>query len=426
LLPPLTGSTFQRFADGTNQFRDNNNRGDWVGNAGSSLGGLNPNMTIPFYQGVGILGEAAVGDVDGDSVAEIVVGSNLGDLYAFEMNPGSPLDPIVAPIFELNDPGLEKPSLLRSPALLDIDNNQDLEILIAVSERDGVLPGRTQLHFVHGNGAPVFAQSLLYTPTQLTSSLSTPVVGLANATPGADKITLFATRRGIVILNLSQGGQTIFEMDIPDTSEAFASSAPAIGQAQPQPIGEEVFEIFIGGGGGTQGNLFGFYYDTTTSSLAEVIGIAGHIEPTAPGTGAFSPILGGIELADLNGDMQTEVVYTNEIGFIDVFSPGVPARADNGYLEPVDFPWPAFKHDRARTGTFSDATFPHPVSPYRPGDINRDGVINELDLFSIAEKWSHEGMFKTEEDISASEGQADHSNGPPHIQLLGVLATMKR
>ena len=160
--------------------------------------------------------------------------------------------------------------------------------------------------------------------------------------------------------------------------------------------------------------------------MVEVTGIAEHQEPTTPGSGAPSPILGGIELADLNGDLQTEVVYTNEVGFINVFSPEVNARADNAYLEPSDFPWPAFKHDRARTGSFSATNLPNPVSPYRAADINRDGVINELDLFSIAQKWSEEEMFKADTAILAAESEADHSYGAPHVQLLGVLSGLKK
>ena len=52
-------------------------------------------------------------------------------------------------------------------------------------------------------------------------------------------------------------------------------------------------------------------------------------------------------------------------------------------------------------------------------------ALPEKDLFEMARKWSHQSMFKTPGVISASEGQADDSNGTPHVRLLGLISNLK-
>ncbi|MCB9767273.1 MAG: hypothetical protein H6752_03695 [Candidatus Omnitrophica bacterium] len=369
--------------------------------------------------GVGVLGTPAVGNVDSDPEPEIVVGSSTGKVYVFELQSGS----IGTPIFQINDVALQSESLLRAPALADIDGDGEMEIFIAISERDRDLPGRTQLHLMHGDGTSAIpgadpSNTLLYEPAQEFGSLSTPVVARLGTTPDFPLAVLFATEGAFVGIDVTRGPDTVllFEENFQGTNRAFAASSPIVGQTHP---GNDAYEIVMGGGSGTNGNLFGVSYDPVAGELVPLSGFDTHQEPILPGRARPASILGSPEMADLDGNQKTDVVYTNEEGYIDRF------EAPNAFVEPLipaDFPWPFFKHDHNRSGALGEP--PVPVAPFKPGDINRDGVVDENDLFDMALRWSRTRSFPTTTD-SVGGKVADDDRKTPQRMLLRVLSNLR-
>jgi hypothetical protein len=418
LVPAADGATHQRVGS-----QDTNRNSDWTNNQAPSLGAVNANLILPFSHGASVLGPPAVGNVDADETLEVVFGGSLGDVYAIEPYSFSVgATPVLEPIYEIEDPTLANPSILRSPALVDSDGDDIQEILVAVSERDGALRDRAQLLFLRGNGDPVLGQALIFEATQEYSSQSPPVAGRLSTDPNAPMVALFTARNALVGIDLTNGNR-IFNRSFPTTGQAFASSSPVIGQAQPQDV-NEAFEFFIGGGGGTRGNLFGWYYDPAQGKLIDVEGTDSHGEPVLPGFLYPAAILGSPVLADLDLNMQTDVLYTNEAGYVNRFEMSLQAKnAADPILVPSDFPWPALKHDHR--GTASSAVNPVPVAPYRAGDVNRDGVIDENDLFSVAKKWSERDGFKRKLSGSGLPVKADDGLGMPQSVLLRVLTGMK-
>ena len=368
--------------------------------------------------GVGVLGTPAVGNVDADPAPEIVVGSESGKVYVFELTSGV----IGAPIFALDDAALQSESFLRTPALADIDGDGEMEIFIAVSERDRDLPGRTQLHLMHGDGASAVPGSpddtLLYEPIQEYSSLSTPVVarlGTANDSPLA---VLFATEGAFVGIDVGQptGTEILFEEGFAGGNRSFASSSPIVGETHP---GNGSYEIVLGGGRGTKGNLFGVRYNSATGNLDTLSGFSTHPEPVLPGRAAPASILGSPEMADIDGNQKTDVIYTNEEGYIDRF------EAPDSFVEPLvpaNFPWPFFKHDHNRSGALGES--PIPIAPFKPGDINRDGVVDENDLFEMAKRWSRARSFPSTDDTGGGK-VADDGRKMPQEMLLKVLSNLR-
>ena len=417
-VPAEGGATHQRIGS-----QDTNRNTDWTNTQAASLGAVNTHLVLPFSHGTAVLGPPAVGNVDEDEALEVVFGTSIGDVYVIE--PYSfPLGdtPVLVPIHEIDDPTLANPSILRSPALVDSDGDDIEEILVAVSERDGALQDRGQLLFLRGNGDAVLGQALIFESTREYSSQSAPTAGRLSSDPGAPVVALFTTRNALVGIDLSNGNR-IFNQSFPGTNQAFASSSPVLGQAQPQDV-SEAFELFIGGGGGTSGNLFGWYFDPAQNKLIDVEGIVGHGEPVLPGFLKPAAILGSPVLADLDLNLQTDVMYTNEAGYVNRFEMSLPAKNTvDPVLVPSDFPWPALKHDHR--GTASSAANPVPVAPYRAGDVNRDGVIDENDLFTIAKKWSERDGFKRKSGVSDLPWKADDGLGMPQSVLLRVLSGMK-
>jgi len=402
---------------------DTNKREDWLTQSPITIGTLNAGLTLPFTQTASEFGTPAVGNIDSDPALEVVVGSDTGDVYGIELASYVIGEvPLLAPILDLDDPSLQQPTFLRTPALIDVDGDGIQEILVALSERDGAAGDRAQLHFLRGDGTPVIGSTtLLFESPKDYSSLSSPIAGRLFDVPGAPPVALFATRNALVGIDLTSGAQ-IFRKEFPNVGEAFASSSPTLGQAQPQ-AGSEAFEFFIGGGRETKGNLFGWYLDPSTKNLVEVTGMSEHMEPVLPGADRPGAILGAVEVADLDGNLQTDLLYTNEAGYVNRVEIPVQAKTTGDYLVPADFPWPAFKHDRLRTGSSSVNTVP--VAPYRPGDVNRDGVIDENDIFTIAKMWSEPATSSKSDGLGGSK-RADHRTGAPQRLLLRVLSGIRR
>lgn len=376
--------------------------------------------------GNGYLGGPSVGNLlGGKDRLEVCLGSASGRIYVF--------DPLLG---SLGNSVLTVPGpTLRSPALVDTDGDGIEEILMAISERDRVNPARTELHFLKSNGAPVppFSSTRIYRPTLAYDSLSTPVVSRmypANAVPVGyqnDLVAIFTTRNTFTGINLQQldsnTGQpaVVFNFAPQGVDYFFGSSSPVVGQFDPM---QNSYEIILGGGRDAHGDLFGWSFGNLTNftgSLSPANGFPGHQEPKLEGQFYPSSILGSPEMADLDGNGRTDVIYTNEGGFINRFeSPGVfPSR-----FLPSDFPWPSFKHDSARTGSASSLVAP--IVPFLPGDINRDGVVDENDLFFASKSWGQLAPLSLRRSALGPKGSADDVAMKPPKYLLRVISDMRR
>jgi hypothetical protein len=358
--------------------------------------------------GPGTLGEPAVGNLTGDPKdLWIVLGSETGRIYA--VHPDTNPNQQNTPILTLTGP------TLRAPALVDTNGDGIDEILIAISERDRAHFIRTELHYLKANGQPVspFASTRIFKPSLNYDSLSTPVVSRlfpAGAIPAGfsnDLVAMFATRNSVVGINLSTGVEA-FSFTPAGSDFGFGSSSPVIGQTDPA---HNSFEIVMGGGRDTHGNLFGWYFNPTSGGLGQLVAAAGfsqHQEPRLPGEFSSASILGSPEMADLDGNLRTDVVYTNEDGFINRFEAPV-ASAFSGPFELADFPWPSFKHDQQRTGSASARAVP--IQPFQPGDLNRDGVVDENDLFLLSKSWAKPHGFDLRRGALGSSDEADDGIG---------------
>jgi hypothetical protein len=364
--------------------------------------------------GVGFIGAPSVGNVDADGNLEVVMGTEFGHILVVELlGANMVLNPANnASVFQVVDSEILKPSVLRPPVLVDVDGDGIDEILFGISTRDTRLEDQTQMYLIRGNGAPYHGgNGMIFEPDREFCSLSTPVVGPLNSAPGSPLVALFTTTNGLYAINLATNTQ-VFAQEFGNQERAFAGSSPVIGQTMLQNAGlGQRFEFFVGGGRDQRGNLFGWYYNDQTDDLVQVDGIAAFPEPISNGYERPGSILGSLEMADTNGDKRTEVFYTNEHGWVDRFeSPGEATTRIAGVI-PSDFPWPAYKHDRQRTGRV--ATRPNPVAPFLPGDINRDGVVDENDLFKVASDWS--------QSATGAGTKADANNSGKPQSLLMVI-----
>lgn len=382
--------------------------------------------SIQSPSGNGYLGGPSLGNLlGGKERLEACVGSAAGQIFVFDPLSGSLGTPV------LTVPG----PTLRSPALIDTDGDGIEEILMAISERDRVNPARTELHFLKSSGAPVppFSSTRIYRPVLAYDSLSTPVVSRmypSGSVPVGfqnDLVAMFTTRNTFTGINLQQldpiTGQPaiVFNFAPTGVDYFFGSSSPVVGQFDPS---QNSYEIILGGGRDAHGDLFGWSFSSLTNfsgNLTPANGFVGHQEPKLEGQFYPSSILGSPEIADLDGNGRTDVIYTNEGGFINrLESPGVfPSR-----FLPSDFPWPAFKHDSARTGSASSVVAP--IVPFLPGDINRDGVVDENDLFFASQSWGQSVPISLRRSALGQKPTADDVAMNPPRYLLRVLSDMRR
>jgi hypothetical protein len=377
--------------------------------------------------GTGYLGSPSVGNLDGDkSDLEVCIGSASGKIYVFDPDNGS----LGNPVLSVNGP------TLRSPALMDTDNDTVEEILMAISERDRTNPVRTELHYFEPNGAPVapFAKTRIFRPALAYDSLSTPVVTRlfpAGSVPAGftnDLCALFTTRNTFTGISLNQTdpatgeGLPVFNLAPSGVDFYFGSSSPIVGQYDPLHAS---FEIILGGGRDSHGNLFGWYFSPSTANqgfLTSSVDFANHQEPRLDGQFYATSILGSPEMADLDGNGLTDVLYTSEGGFINRLESS--QKFTNHFL-PADFPWPSFKHDSARTGSVSAIVAP--IRPFVPGDVNRDGVVDENDLFSVSKSWGKPVRLDLRGGALDPKSPADDfTSMTPQGFLLRVIADMHR
>ena len=377
--------------------------------------------------GTGYLGEPAAGNLVGEkSSLEVALGSESGKIYVFNPYAGA----IGAPVLTLSGP------TLRPPALVDSDGDGLEEILIAISQRDRASSTRTELHYLKGDGSPVtpFTKTRIFRPSLVYDSLSTPVVSRlfpTDAVPAGysnDLLALFVTRNTFTGINLAKAdsitgdGLQVFNFAPGGVDYYFGSSSPIVGQVDPARAS---FEIVLGGGRDSHGNLHGWSFvnsGSTSGSLIDAAGFGNHVEPVLEGEYYASSILGSPEMADLDGNGQMDIIYTNERGYINRLE--APASFGRKFL-PAEFPWPSYKHDVTRTGSASGTVAP--FEPFLAGDINRDGVVDENDLFSVSKSWGEPGAFVLRSGALAPQSQADYGTTmePPRY-LLRVLEDMRR
>lgn len=376
---------------------------------------------------VGYLGAPSVGNLfEGKSDLEVVVGSESGKVYVFNPYSGT----IGSPVVSLAGP------TLRSPALSDTDGDGIEEILMAISQRDRASTIRTELHYFEPDGSPVspFTKTRIYRPSLIYDSLSTPVISRLypiDAVPAGfnnDLVAFFVTRNTFVGISLNRAdtttgdGAVVFNYAPSGVDYFFGSSSPIIGQLDPA---YNSFEIVLGGGRDSHGNLFGWSFmnsGANAGTLVDAEGFTDHAEPAIEGEFYASSILGSPEMADIDGNDIADILYTNERGYIDHMEAGTGLGRQ---LILADFPWPSFKHDITRTG--STSTTVAPFQPFLPGDINRDGVVDENDLFSVSKSWGEPNAFVLRSGALSTRTQADYGNkvDPPRY-LLRVIEDMHR
>jgi len=380
--------------------------------------------TIASFTAEGSLGGPSIGELNaGNAGFEVALGSESGKVFVFGPLSGS----VGTSILDIGKPAM------RSPALLDTNGDGTEEILLIASQRNRDSGVRTELRYMTATGAPVapLAATLIYSPTLQYSSLSSPVA--AKLSPGAaNTVALFTTTNAIIGLDLTippgndpaNPQNRLFQFAIdPLASGSFSSSSPVVGQFDSTLIGGvDPFEIIIGGGRDLSGDLLGWSYDSGSGSLIVPEGFADHREPSLGGRPPS--ILGSPEMADLDGNDRTDIVYTNEGGFINRFE-APESIAFSSPLRPDQFPWPSANHDRARTGSGGGNVVP--VAPFLAGDTNRDGVVDRDDLFDVTRTWGMRNPARVRRGASGTIMPVDDEDmmTTPSF-LLKVIANMSR
>lgn len=321
----------------------------------------------PKQTGNSIYSSPAVGDLDGDGIYEIVIASDDGNLYAWHQD-GTPLIPGSGGIF-YSFGTLEIPPR-NTPALADLDNDGDLDIIMTVS----------QSAFCSKLYAFDYTGSLIIDTEIERYCIKTPVVGdLDNdgnfevviscydklyvfrndgelkdgnwpVKPGDDllfypflgdidndgNLDIVVTSYGGKVYAIDHQGNYLFSpIQIPAGKyEAFSSSA--IGDID----GDEDVEIIIATAGpDTDLSIFAWHHDGTSVSGWPFIERRSEV-------GISSGTISSPALVDLDMDNNLDIVVAGQNG-------RVYAIKTKAIYNPLVIEWSMFQHDPQHTGCYT-------------------------------------------------------------------------
>jgi hypothetical protein len=312
----------------------------------------------------------AIGDLDDDGSSELVFGSNGAKIYAFRANGSEWMDgdanPSTIGVFKVL-PASFNPS---TPALADIDNNGQLDIVYCGAD------GKLYVWRPNGTDLPGF-------PVTLTSTLrSSPAVGYLDGAGDTQlDIVVLAQNDSLYVLKPDGGRRAGFPVYVPATLMS-KNPSPALADMNNDGFldivaaGEDG-KIYVFDRNGVANPAFtNSRYSVLTSYVSESSPVVADIDGDGlpdvlmgdengtlnaiSGTGALLPgfpihvggeIRGTPALCDCDNDGKSEIVvsswdkktYVWDYDF--PFSPAGPP------------PWPQFMHDARRTGLATNAAF---------------------------------------------------------------------
>ncbi len=283
------------------------------------------------------LASPALADLDGDDQLEVLITTRHSDgtpdaLHAVRLDGTEPAGwPYVF--------GVWAPSN-TSPAVADLNNDGILEIVV-ISEND-------YLHVIDEFGDPVAPYPLPLVATGIDAGIATPSPALGDLDEDG-RLDIVA----VEILDKHNGLVHVFDLDgnelpgWPREVEGNSESSPIVGDVSGDGVPDVIFGI--GGGSDTGPNrIYGF-----RASGHDLYGF-----PIA----TVGPVRATPALADLGGDGDVDLVYAGWDLSIDVW------ELDKPY-NPMAMPWPTFQGNVSRTGVFGmedpDTGTDEPVIPLR-------------------------------------------------------------
>ena len=302
---------------------------------------------------VAIIGQMAVGDLDGDSYLDIVTGRDYNRLFAFDrLGAHLPNWPhYVWWPYDSNNWDDDKIEFPRSsPALADLDQDGDLEYII---------PG----HRRHTSSTTYYATDLLvYTSTATRwTGWELPASGSSFVSSNTTKMieapalgNLTGDRKPEIILTTQDGfaraytadKQVLWAYDYAQGNQIHSSEA-VIGDVDGDGWNEVVFGTF----------------DVNLGSTGPVgVYILDHNGSPKPGTPlwvAAPGISSSPALGDLDGDGLIEIAAATYSGWMYVWDAPGQALSDR-------LPWPMARHDLQRTGLYVDPIFLDEIRVFLP------------------------------------------------------------
>ncbi len=283
-------------------------------------------------------------DLDGDGLLEIIAASEDGNVYAWHGD-GSPVegDPdIPDSVWPLHTNG----NLTSSPAVADLDNDGNSEIIIGSLDR--------KIYAWHSNGVPVDG----WPPEENceVEESSPAVADLDN--DGTKEVIVGCKDNTNSVFVWHADGSLDADWDWPNTVFGGTHSSPAVADLD----GDGNLEIVIGSG---CGDVYAWHAD----------GSSVNGWPKGPGA-CGNPVTASPTIADATGDGRLDIFAGSWYG--DVYGYTVPWTS----LNPM--PWPTYQQNNQHTGFYDNQYAPVECRPGQLiGDANNDNVVTEDDVTKL-------------------------------------------
>jgi hypothetical protein len=283
-------------------------------------GDSNPATTGVFYRTDSSYNYGSVGlaDLDGDGVNEVIFGSRDKYLYALK---GDATD------FNANFPIYLNVKVTTAPAIADVDNDGEPEIILAAGDQNSYDPDR-KLHVFNLDGSEVGTF-----PKQCNFSRDTnssPAVGDVDNNGLLDIVVGDAD--GFIYAWEGSTGTDLSGWPIQTEAGQMGASNHDIrsGVSLADVDGDGYLEVFVGDEGGL---LYGFNHDGTTLA-GFPIALGGYVR-------------GNPGLWDLDEDGDCEIICQSADKNVYVWS------YTGFFMNNAEYaPWPFFKHDANRSCAF--------------------------------------------------------------------------
>jgi uncharacterized repeat protein (TIGR01451 family) len=374
---------------------------------------------------VAIIGQMAVGDLDGDEYPDIVTGRDYNHLFAFDRI-GANLSGwphyVWYPIDRNNwtDDQIEFPR--SSPALADLNQDGHLEFIIAGHRR-------------HATSATYFESELLVYTASATrfTGWETPASSSAFVSSNTTKMI-----EAPAVADLTGDGQPEIILATQDGYVRAYTAEKQLLWAYNYAQGQEVHasETVIGDvdGDGWNEVVFGTFSVRLVKTMQVGVYILDHKGIPKAGSPLLAAKSEGISnspaLGDLDGDGLIEIAAATYDGRVYVWD--AP-----GYALPDRLPWPMPRHDLQRTGLYKD-TEPN-LSQSRkhfdpPAARLGDTVTSTIELVNTGATLKDElqitdvipaGLSYVPGSLHVSTGQVNDS-GAPILRWTGALSSVNR
>lgn len=366
---------------------------------GQANGELEPVPAFSHSLNAPIDAAPVVGHFYRDATPEVVVATQRGDVLVLDAaralaRPDRPQDALaLAAAFGA--------PIVSTPLLVNLDSDGEDEIVVALAGTDLVKRGRVYaIDYAPGaNRWRTIPISDAVSPRSQSAVSLALAAGRVSGGARPDLVVAGSDRLFLYNVDLERAAPVAL---LGVVNGQFGHSAPVVGAL----VGGRGQQIVLGGRTGvTYEELVAFRFDATQGGLVKTAPLAGFEDQARDvllprERSGIAPLRASVALADLDGDGVGEIVLATDAmntGWLAVVEQSGAAEG------PLTQDWPQFKRDAARTARFDGVAKP---SAPLAGDLNRDGVVNYLDLFKLAERWAADGPAAAAQGAKRVDGQA--------------------